>query len=123
LWTTCNVSRLPRDYKAGTRQLELAYIVQELRKTAVNKKLAVITGSQVNPKGELREARDIFHEAQVVLQLEPGQVDAETLMVKVDKQRSGVSGITAALKWHRPTLRITSGSGQAAARPRTVVED
>lgn len=113
----------PREYKAGTRQLELAYIVQELRKTAVNKKLAVITGSQVNPKGELREARDIFHEAQVVLQLEPGQVDAETLMVKVDKQRSGVSGITAALKWHRPTLRITSGSGQAAARPRTVVED
>ena len=114
---------LPRDYKAGTRQLELAYIVQELRKTAVNKKLAIITGSQVNPKGELREARDIFHEAQVVLQLEPGQVDAEALMVKVDKQRSGVSGITAALKWHRPTLRITSGSGQAAARPRTVVED
>ena len=114
---------LPRDYKAGTRQLELAYIVQELRKTAVNKKLAIITGSQVNLKGELREARDIFHEAQVVLQLEPGQVDAEALMVKVDKQRSGVSGITAALKWHRPTLRITSGSGQAAARPRTVVED
>ncbi len=113
----------PRDYKAGTRQLELAYIVQELRKTAVNKKLAIITGSQVNPKGELREARDIFHEAQVVLQLEPGQVDAETLMVKVDKQRSGVSGITAALKWHRPTLRITSGSGQAATRPRTVIED
>ena len=113
----------PREYKAGTRQLELAYIVQELRKTAVNKKLAVITGSQVNPKGELREARDIFHEAQVVLQLEPGQVDADTLMVKVDKQRSGVSGITAPLKWHRPTLRITSGSGQAAARPRRVVED
>ena len=114
---------LPRDYKAGTRQLELAYIVQELRKTAVNKKLAVITGSQVNPKGELREARDIFHEAQVVLQLAPGQVDAEALMVTVDKQRSGVSGITAALKWHKPTLRITSGSGQAAARPRVVIED
>jgi len=113
----------PRDYKAGTRQLELAYIVQELRKTAVNKKLAIITGSQVNPKGELREARDIFHEAQVVLQLAPGQVDAEALMVTVDKQRSGVSGITAALKWHRPTLRITSGSGQGATRPRTVIED
>jgi hypothetical protein len=113
----------PRDYKAGTRQLELAYIVQELRKTAVTKKLAIITGSQVNPKGELREARDIFHEAQVVLQLEPGQVDAETLMVKVDKQRSGVSGITAALKWHRPTLRITGDPSSTGTRPRRVVVD
>lgn len=113
----------PKDYKAGTRQLELAYIVQELRKTAVTKGLAIITGSQINPKGELREARDIYHEAQVVLQLEPGEVDTSTLMVKVDKQRSGISGITGSLQWHKPTLRITSIAGQAATRPRTVITD
>lgn len=113
----------PRDYKAGTRQLELAYIVQGLRKTAVSKGLAVITGSQINPKGELREARDIYHEAQVVLQLEPGEVDTSTLMVKVEKQRSGISGITGSLNWHKPTLRITSIAGQAAARPRTVISE
>lgn len=113
----------PKDYKAGTRQLEIAQIVQELRKTAVNKGLAIITGSQVNPKGELREARDISHEAQVVLQLEPGEVDTSTVTVRVEKQRSGVSGISASLKWHKPTLRITSISGQAAARPRTVIEE
>ena len=116
----------PTDYKAATRQLELAYTVQELRKVAVKDGLAVITGSQLNDKGELREARDIYHEAQVVLQLEPGQVDAEALMVKVDKQRSGISGITAALKWHKPTLLITSPGGPpfASARPRRlIVED
>lgn len=113
----------PKDYKAGTRQLELAHIVQELRKTAVSKGLAVITGSQINPKGELREARDIYHEAQVVLQLEPGEVDADTLIVKVDKQRSGVSGIKGSLRWDKPTLRITSTSGPASPRPRTKITD
>jgi len=113
----------PRDYKAGTRQLELAYIVQELRKTAVSKGLAVITGSQINPKGELREARDIYHEAQVVLQLEPADVAADTMIVKVDKQRSGISGITGSLNWDKPTLRITSIAGQGATRPRTVITD
>jgi len=113
----------PRDYKAGTRQLELAYIVQELRKTAVTKGLAIITGSQINPKGELREARDIYHEAQVVLQLEPGDVDTSTLMVKVDKQRSGISGITGSLNWHKPTLRIKSIPEQAAKKPRAVITD
>ena len=112
----------PRDYKAGTRQLELAQIVQELRKTAVTKGLAVITGSQVNPQGELREAKDIYHEAQVVLKLEPGEV-TEALMVKVDKQRSGISGITGSLQWDKPTLRITSTAGQGATRPRTVITD
>jgi len=114
----------PSGYKAGTRQLEIAYIVQELRKTAVNKRLAIITGSQVNPKGELREAKDIYHEAQVVLQLEPGEADASALMVKVDKQRSGASGFPApSLKWHKPTLRISTRDGIAAARPRVVIED
>ena len=115
----------PRDYKAGTRQLEIAQIVQELRKAAVSKGLAIITGSQVNPKGELREARDISHEAQVVLQLEPGEVDTDTLIVKVDKQRSGISGpsATISLKWHKPTLRITSITGQTAARPRVTITD
>lgn len=113
----------PRDYKAGTRQLELAQIVQELRKTAVSKGLAIITGSQVNPKGELREAKDIYHEAQVVLQLEPAEVAADTMIVKVDKQRSGISGITGSLNWDKPTLRITSIAGQAATRPRVVIEE
>ena len=112
----------PRDYKAGTRQLEIAQIVQELRKVAVSKGLAIITGSQVNPKGELREARDISHEAQVVLQLEPGDMDTSTVIVKVEKQRSGISGRSASLKWHKPTLRITSISGQTATRPRTVID-
>jgi len=115
----------PADYRAATRQLELAYTVQELRKVAVKGGLAVITGSQLNERQELREARDIYHEAQVVLQLRPGDVSPDTLIVKIDKQRSGLSGREAALKWHKPTLLITSPHGLplVSARPRTLIED
>lgn len=121
------VQRIPApvDYKAATRQLELAYIVQELRATAVQYGLAIITGSQINDQGELREARDIYHEAQVVLQLEAENLTDDALKVRVDKQRSGVSNIEKYLQWDRPTLRITGKSGGAAATTRrmTIIEE
>lgn len=110
----------PTDYKAATRQLELAYIVQALRATAVQHGLAIITGSQINEQGELREARDIYHEAQVVLLLEAETATGD-LKVRVDKQRSGISKLEGYLQWDRPTLRITGKSGGAAASTRRMI--
>jgi replicative DNA helicase len=121
----------PSDYKAATRQLELAYTVQELRATAVQNGLAVITGSQVNDQGELREARDIYHEAQVVLRLGKDSGDDKDgpndLTVFVDKQRSGARGLSIPLHWDKPTLRINSwgnlGPGGGAAAPRAIITE
>lgn len=111
----------PEEFKAGTRQLELAHIVRELRTTAARKGLAIIMGSQLNKEGDLREAQDIYHEAQVVLKLKK-DIDTDALTVTVDKQRSGASNIIQALSWDKPTLRIASRSGGAPAARRVVEE-
>lgn len=120
----------PREARAAaTRQLEIAQTVQALRRAAVEHRLAIITGSQVNPQGELREARDIAHEAQVVLKLEgpPGggvatPAGPEVLTVRVEKQRAGRSGISAGLLWHKETLRIESNPGGPAAGGVTITQ-
>lgn len=114
---------------AATRQLEIAQTVQSLRRAAVEHGLAIITGSQVNPQGELREARDIAHEAQVVLRLTPqvGEGVAtpggpSVLSVKVEKQRAGAAGKVAGLLWHKETLRIESNPDAAAAGGATITQ-
>lgn len=114
----------PSKRPASVRYLEIAAVAQTLRRAAVAHGLAIVTGSQVNPTGDLREAKDIAHEAQVILKL--GQVDtaggdaaaaamaAADLRVKVEKQRAGRSGQSAILLWDKTTLQIRSNPTPAA---------
>lgn len=60
----------PADISTDSRQRELAYLSERL--SAIPKELgcAVVTGSQVNEAGQTREARDIEHNARVVLRIQ-----------------------------------------------------
>ena len=103
------IQRVPSESRAQTRQLELAATTQRLRGAAVSHGLAILTGSQLNEQGELREARDIYHEAHLVLELEQAQ-QGSALDITVKKYRSGQAGGKVTLDFIKPTLRLEDRS-------------
>ena len=71
--------------KADTRELAVASVAQTLKNIALRENIPVVTGSQLNENGALRESRAIGHEADFVLVIgEDG--------LRVDKFRRGPSG-------------------------------
>lgn len=108
------IQRVPSESRAQTRQLELAATTQRLRETAVSHGLAILTGSQLNEQKELREARDIYHEAHLVLELEQGQ-QTDTLDVTVNKYRAGRAGGKVTLEFNKPTLKLVDRSSPAGS--------
>ena len=117
------IQRVPSSRAFQNRQLELAGTVQRLRETAVSHGLAIVTGSQLNEDEKVREARDIYHEAQVVLKLkrESGAATGTPeLLVTIEKQRAGLSGSQESLYFDGATLRVSDkqqpDSGQAPQR-------
>jgi replicative DNA helicase len=114
------IQRVPSSRTFQNRQLELAGTVQRLREAAVSHGLAVVTGSQLNEDEQVREARDIYHEAQVVLKLKRQDGPATgtpELLVAIEKQRAGLSGSSLSLCFNGPTLKVSErqqpGSGPA----------
>lgn len=108
------IQRVPSESKAQTRQLELAATTQRLREAAVSHGLAILTGSQLNEQKELREARDIYHEAHLVLELEQGQ-QGDSLDITVKKYRAGQAGGKITLDFRKPILRLEDRSSPQAA--------
>ena len=114
------IQRVPSSRTFQNRQLELAGTVQRLREAAVSHGLAVVTGSQLNEDEQVREARDIQHEAQVMLKLKRQDGPATgtpELLVSIEKQRAGLSGSSLSLCFDGPTLKVSErqqpGSGPA----------
>lgn len=117
------IQRVPTRENINPRYLQVAYVSQELTRAAVSSELAIITAAQINDEGELREARDIYHQANVVLKLireraegDEGQERSGPLSLFVDKNRAGSRAwsIPLAIDW--PTLTITDNqvsTGQA----------
>lgn len=108
------IQRVPSDGKAQTRQLELAATTQRLREAAVSHGLAILTGSQLNEQKELREARDIYHEAHLVLELEQAQ-QGDSLDVTVKKYRAGRAGGKITLDFNKPILKLLDRSSPAGS--------
>lgn len=107
------IQRVPSLSQQATRQLELAHTAQLLREAAVSQEMAIITGSQLNEEGRLREARDIYHEAALVLKLLQDKETRE-LSLFVEKQRAGRAGISVPLSFERPILKISDRQAQPA---------
>lgn len=63
--------------KGVTREQGIADITRKLKGLAKRKKLTVLTGSQLNDAGQLRESRAIGQDADKVLFVEPVEVDGE----------------------------------------------
>jgi len=71
--------------KGETRELAVASVAQTLKNIALRENIPVLTGSQLNEAGALRESRAIGHEADLVLVI--GEDD-----LLVDKFRRGPAG-------------------------------
>ena len=108
------IQRVPSESRAQTRQLELAATTQRLREAAVSHGLAILTGSQLNEAGDLREARDIYHEAHLVLEAQQGQ-QSDSLDVTVKKYRAGRAGEKIALDFDKPILKLLDRSSPAGS--------
>jgi len=107
------IQRISTTKKSSMRQLELAHIVQELRKTAVSTELAIVTGSQLNDEGKLREARDLYHEAALVLELDRQEINGgDEHYLKIKKQRSGMSGKKAHIFFNKPVITFVDAIGE-----------
>lgn len=112
------IQRIPVSRTSQSRQLELAYATQLLREAAVGERLAIVTGSQVNDDGQLREARDIHHEASLALILK-SKADEDNgeepdMSIQVLKNRNGPAGGKVFLSYQREALALTEK--QPAAR-------
>jgi DNA primase len=113
------IQRVPISRSGQSRQLELAYATQLLRHAAVSERLAIITGSQVTDSGEIREARDIHHEAGLALKIKSrkDEDDGEEpdMSIYVLKNRNGRAGSTIYMQYAREILSLIDKQGQAAA--------
>jgi replicative DNA helicase len=84
---------------APTRQLEVAETSRRLKSTAMREHIAVLTGSQVNDEGRLREARDIGFDADHVWLI------GEQSMF-VEKYRNGPRNISIPCELNGPLSRF-----------------
>jgi len=79
--------------KGGTREQAVSDITRKLKNLAKRKHLTIITGSQLNDDGRLRESRAIGQHADKILLVERVEVDGEPdesrRTLKVDKNRGG----------------------------------
>ena len=100
--------------KFGSRQLEIGYATQTLKRLADELNCIIITPSQVNKQGTAREAEDIENDSNSVLRIIYDKESGDRSVV-IGKQREGVSGVELRLKWNGSLTRFetdTEGEGR-----------
>ena len=81
------------DSKSETSEQQVSEVVRRLKLLALNMNICVLTASQLNDKGELRESRGIGHHADYVMMIDhSGHPDTE---IKISKQRNGERNVSA----------------------------
>ncbi|MGQ9890099.1 MAG: replicative DNA helicase [Aggregatilineales bacterium] len=90
--------------KGDNREQEVASVAGWLKRTAMELRIPIIAGAQVNDLGEVRESRRIEHDADALLVLERDSRESDALMVIVHirKNRGGPTG-DVALGYRRQT--------------------
>ena len=81
------------DSKSETREQQVSEVVRRLKLMALHLNVCVLTASQLNDKGELRESRGIGHHADYVLHIDhANHPDSE---IKLMKNRNGERHVSA----------------------------
>jgi len=81
------------DSKSETREQQVSEVVRRLKLMALHLNVCVLTASQLNDKGELRESRGIGHHADYVLHIDhANHPDSE---IKLIKNRNGERHVSA----------------------------
>lgn len=86
----------PEGSKAETREQQVSEVVRRLKLLALNLNVCVLTASQLNDKGELRESRSIGHHADYVLHIDHS--DSQGAEFRMMKNRNGERGVSCQAK-------------------------
>ena len=85
----------PEGSKAETREQQVSEVVRRLKLLALNLNVCVLTASQLNDKGELRESRSIGHHADYVLHIDHSDDEAT---IRLMKNRNGERNVFASVR-------------------------
>jgi len=120
------IQLIPLGETKNSRQLELQEVTQHLRSASSEAGIAVLTGAQLNKKGDMREAMDILQEAALVMKLENKSFKAaaegeqgiklpaaeyQALSIKIEKQRKGRANQSFSLELKGATGKISDLKG------------
>jgi len=81
------------DSKSETREQQVSEVVRRLKLMALHLNVCVLTASQLNDKGELRESRGIGHHADYVLHID--HANHPDIEIKLMKNRNGERHVSA----------------------------
>jgi replicative DNA helicase len=81
------------DSKSETREQQVSEVVRRLKLMALHLNVCVLTASQLNDKGELRESRGIGHHADYVLHID--HASHPDIEIKLMKNRNGERHVSA----------------------------
>lgn len=74
-----------------TREQAVSQIARKLKNFALNNDCAVLTASQLNDDGQVRESRAIAHEADILLHISDEKNDTKITVAKFRRGQSGTS--------------------------------
>jgi replicative DNA helicase len=83
----------PDESKAETREQQVSEVMRRLKLLALSQNVLVMTASQLNDKGELRESRAIGHHADYVLHIDHS--GEEGSFIRLMKNRNGERFVAA----------------------------
>jgi replicative DNA helicase len=98
----------PGTNRGDNREREVAAVSRRLKALANELDLVVLSLSQVNEHGFVRESRAIGHDADLVLIIERPELDSESCEILVRKQRNGPAGITIPANFYGQQMRFES---------------
>lgn len=81
------IQKIPTKNSQSQRYLEMQEVSRTLLKTAIETRLTLIAGSQLNKDGETREAMDITQDATLILQMEQDKMELEQHRLQITKNR------------------------------------
>ncbi len=98
-----------RKNRSDSREQEVAGIAKHLKAMAMDLSIVVVTGSQVNDAGEVRESKAILQTADIVLTMTDGK-NADERHMTVTKQRNGPAHQSFKLKLCTNPLRFEAAA-------------
>lgn len=103
------VQIVPASNPKDPRERQVAHVVEGLKHLAMEVGLPVVTASQLNEDGQVRESRAIFNTANLLIRIKPDMRDKSAPVADVDlhieKNRDGATDVGYAL-WEKPTFTI-----------------
>lgn len=102
--------------KNENRELAISRVAKELKSLAKRKRITILTGSQLNDDGKLRESRAIGQHADKVLFVRRVEVDDEPDMTRrtliVEKNRGGTPQVKIPLRFAGASFRFRESTNE-----------